>query len=426
MMKRCFAILILLLMLPALALEALTVDEIPNVHRADARRYVSNPDGVLSESAVNALDRLLYQLMEQTSAEVVVVAVDKLDPSMTAQQMALAIQSKWGVGKSDKNNGLVVLVARDDREAFILTGRGLEGVIPDVVAGRVYRDLMAPAFKSGDYDAGVVDGVTALAGIIADPANRDEILSSKANNMIEAPVSSEDLWTAYQWFMAVLLIVMIIGGVYAFRSTRSLPLSLRYQKLGSVAVMLLIGGFLTLGIGLVVSLIFYMSMRRLRTRARRCQRCGNKMKRLSEDKDNAYLTPSQDLEEQLKSVDYDVWLCPDCGEVEVIPFVNRRSTYRECSSCHARAAVLSMDRQLRPATTRSEGAGERIYVCRNCGHHDRDIYTIPRRADDSAAGAVAAGAILGGMLGNRGGTGGFSGGAFGGGSSAGGGAGGSW
>ncbi len=422
-MKR-FALLVLSLVAAAVSLMAITVDEVPNVHRADARRFVSNPDGVLSDATVAGLDRMLGQLMEQTTAEVAVVAVDNLDPTMTAQQMALAIQRKWGVGKSDKNNGLVVLVARDDRQAFILTGRGLEGIIPDVVAGRVYRDIMVPAFKEEDYDAGVSNGVSALAKIIADPANRDEILSTHANNAVEAPITADDIWQVYQWFAGILLIVMAVLAIATFLTTRRLPLPVRYGKLREVGVGLLVGGFLTLGLGLVIFFIYYVAMRRLRTRPRRCERCGHKMKRLSEEKDNEYLTPAQDLEEQLKSVDYDVWLCPECGEVEKIPFVNRRSAYRECSSCHARASVLSMDRQLRPATARRDGAGERIYTCRNCGHLDREIYTIPRRPDNTGAGAAAAGAILGGMMG--GGGGGFSGGSFGGGSSAGGGAGGSW
>lgn len=427
-MKRYrFFLLTLLLALLPLQLPAITVDNIPNVHRQDARRFVSNPDGVLSDAAVARVDAMLRQLMDKTTAEVVVIAVDEADPSMTPHEMAYAIQSKWGVGKSDRNNGLVMLVSRGDRRVEIITGRGLEGIIPDVVAGRIINRIIIPEFKKGDLDTGVEKGVAALSAIIANPDNADEVLSSERNDAIEAPVSADDIWNAYLGFASILCLIMVIGVIYLFRSTRRLPLAQRYRKVESYSTLLLIAGFMTLGAGLFIYFIYRLRLRSMRNHTRKCGRCGHKMKKMSEERDNDYLSPSQDLEEQLKSVDYDVWVCPECHEVDIIPFINRHSSYRECPKCHARAAVLTMERHLRPATTRSEGAGERIYTCRNCGHNDREIYRLPKLADDSAVAAGAAGAILGSMLGgSRGGGGGFSGGSFGGGSSAGGGAGGSW
>ena len=149
------------------------------------------------------------------------------------------------------------------------------------------------------------------------------------------------------------------------------------------------------------------------------------MNRLPEDKDNELLSDSQDFEEKIKTVDYDVWECPRCGTVERFPFRSRQKKYTECPSCHTVAMCLECDMVVRPATVRSEGSGVKVYECQFCHYRDNRPYRIPRKEDPSAA--IAAAAVLGSTLGRggSGGGGGFGGG-FGGGSTGGGGAGGSW
>ena len=183
-------------------------------------------------------------------------------------------------------------------------------------------------------------------------------------------------------------------------------------------------------ISLGSALVFAVAGAILNWRARnariKCDTCGHKMRKLDEHADNAYLTPSQDMEERLNTVDYDVWVCPQCGTVERFPFRQNQSEYTECPRCHAVAMKLYSDRVIRPATTRQEGLGEKIYRCEYCGHEERRQYRIPRKTNDTALmAAMAAGALLGGGRGGRGGGGGFGGG-FGGGMSGGGGASGGW
>lgn len=144
------------------------------------------------------------------------------------------------------------------------------------------------------------------------------------------------------------------------------------------------------------------------------------MNKLDEKTDNLYLTPAQDREEQLDSVDYDVWLCPQCGEKDVIPYINKKSGLQQCENCGTRASRLVSNRTVIAPTTTRAGAGERIYVCQNCGHTRRVPYQIAKLA----APVVIIGSGGGGF--GSGGGGGFSGGSFGGGSFGGGGATGSW
>lgn len=146
------------------------------------------------------------------------------------------------------------------------------------------------------------------------------------------------------------------------------------------------------------------------------------MHRVDEVHDNDYLTPSQDMEERINSVDYDVWLCPECNETDIIPYVNSAAGYTTCPNCGARADSMIANRVLRQPTTRHEGQGVRMYRCRNCGFAHETPYAIAKTVEPPII-IVPGG---GGGRGGFGGGGGFSGGSFGGGMTGGGGASGGW
>lgn len=422
-------ILLLVAMAMTIMVNAITVDEVPNVHLADKNKYVSNPSGILSGEAVRQLDETIRSVWDETSVELVVVVVDQVDPNMTPADFATKLFEKWGIGKKDKDNGLLVLVSRDDRAAEIRTGYGVEGAVPDIIAGRIIRNNMIPEFREGNYDAGTIAGVNALAEVVKNPELGDELTSKYANDSKAVGVddlSAGEFFTMYLWFALFAAIVMLIDVCYAIYSTRNQPDVLRYRLLGPHKTVALFVAFLTLGMGIIPYLILSRKMHTIRRHKRDCPNCGTRMELVDEEHDNDYLTPAQDTEEKINSIDYDVWNCPHCHEVEVLPYVNRESNYTICPQCGARAMSLLENRILRRPTTRTEGEGVNIYVCRNCGNQQQRKYKIPKEVDDTAA--IAAGAVLGSMLGggSRGGGGGFSGGSFGGGMTGGGGAGGSW
>ncbi len=74
---------------------------------------------------------------------------------------------EWKLGQKGKNNGILLLIAVDDRKMRIEVGKGLEGVKPDIIADRIIRNEIAPAFRDQDYDRGVTNGVTALVRPLA-------------------------------------------------------------------------------------------------------------------------------------------------------------------------------------------------------------------------------------------------------------------
>ncbi len=160
-------ILIALLSLFVVSVEAKSyrVRDIQNVQRIDSRRFVSNPDGILSREAVSVLDSICYALKESGIAEVAIVAVDDIRPrDMVGFSQELF--EGWGVGDDELDNGLGILLVGDMREIRFHTGYGLEGVLPDALCYRIQQDYMVPYFRAGNYSAGMVAGLRAVDNVL--------------------------------------------------------------------------------------------------------------------------------------------------------------------------------------------------------------------------------------------------------------------
>lgn len=162
--------IILILMLGLLGLTAAQArtyrpGEIPNVQRLDARRYVSDPDGILTADATRRIDSICASLRTRGLAQVAVVAVDDIAGGDTFS-FAIELFRSWGVGSSRSNNGLGILLVKDLREIRFVTGGGLEGILPDALCKRIQMQRMIPFFRAGDYSAGMVSGVEAAARVL--------------------------------------------------------------------------------------------------------------------------------------------------------------------------------------------------------------------------------------------------------------------
>lgn len=394
-----------------------TPAEVPNVHVKDRTQFVSNPDGLLSAASVDSLNRMLAAVWQQTSAEPVVVAIDALADDYDPDRFANDLFTLWGIGKKDKENGLLMLIVGDARRAVVRTGRGLGGILPDVVCGRVLRHKALPYFKEGDLGAGVVAAMKVFSQAMTDPQAAEEIRSKYDNDSQSG--ESADFFTFMLWFGGAAGVVALLWVIWIIVSSRGKEERERYRLLNNVRPVTLFLSFIGLGMPLPAYLLCVWKMKRLRDHARSCPNCGHAMRKLDEVTDNEYLTPAQDMEEQLNSIDYDVWLCDHCGEKDVIPYINRQSAYTVCPQCGARTCALAGNRIIQQPTTRSEGHGVKIYSCRNCGKQTLKPYNIAKLA---AAPVV----IFPGGGGGFGGGGGISGGSFGGGGTSGGGAGIGW
>ncbi|MFW9623108.1 TPM domain-containing protein [Bacteroides graminisolvens] len=135
-----------------------TVDNIPKVHLQNKTRYVCNPEGILSEAAVDSIDRMLYHLEEQTGIESVVAVLPSIG-EVDCFDFSHQLLNSWGVGKKGKDNGLVILLVTDQRCIQFYTGYGLEGVLPDAICKRIQTKDMIPYLKDQDWDKGMVSGI---------------------------------------------------------------------------------------------------------------------------------------------------------------------------------------------------------------------------------------------------------------------------
>jgi uncharacterized protein len=139
---------------------------------AQAKQTLPKPAGritdlanVIDAGTESELDRRLDQLEQTTSHEVAVVTVPSLDGA-PVEDYAVRLFKEWGIGQAKQDNGVLVLVAPTEREMRIEVGYGLEGILPDGLAGEIIRDNFIPRFRNNDYNGGIRDGVLRVADIV--------------------------------------------------------------------------------------------------------------------------------------------------------------------------------------------------------------------------------------------------------------------
>lgn len=142
-----------------------TPETLPMVFLQNDHRFVCNPDAVLSDTAVARADSILYALYKQQGIQTVVAAVKQLDGD-DPYEFGMALARKYGIGNK-QSTGLIVILATEDRSFQILTGRGLEGTLPDAMVRRVENRIMVPLLKDEEWDAAIVQTVNALAKVIS-------------------------------------------------------------------------------------------------------------------------------------------------------------------------------------------------------------------------------------------------------------------
>lgn len=417
---KSFILSLFLILIAAPVIGARSVGDIPNVHLADSTRYVSDPDGYMSASAIARADSVIGNIWRSTTSEVTAVVVRDLDGG-NIDDYATELFEAWGLGKKDTDNGLLMLISVDDRKAALRTGRGMEIVLNDARCGRIIRNVIAPAMKEGDIDNAVVNATSAVSDIVSDPTHADDLISQYANNAGAA--KKDNFFRNYIILALIAFAGMVIVSIVMFSRTGGMERHERYEKLRKLRLPYLVLTIGFLGIPVLGYLLLTFMMNRARRARTLCPNCNHSMRLIDEVHDNDYLTPAQDREENIGSVDYDVWHCDECGTNRILPYINHNAPYKICPVCGSRAEVEESNTVLSQPTTTAKGIGEKTYFCKNCNKRRRVRYEIPK--------VVAPPVIIPmGGFGRRGGGGfgggGFGGGSFGGGMTGGGGASGGW
>lgn len=204
-------IVVVVLCLVAEGVEAKSyrVCDVPNVQVSDSRRFVTNPDGILSQGAVERLDSICYALKESGLAQVAIVVVDDISPR-DMFSFSQELFEGWGVGDKELENGLGILLVGDMREIRFHTGYGLEGVLPDALCHRIQQEFMVPYFRSGDYSKGMVVGMRAV----------DRVLSGEELPVAESEDDSLAIIVALLFVVFCMLLPMILIVMHSRQLTK--------------------------------------------------------------------------------------------------------------------------------------------------------------------------------------------------------------
>lgn len=151
-MKYCFAILLLL----SLRACAQSPDSL------SSRGRVNDFEEILTQATEDTLARMIAVHEQQTGNQIAVVTVADFGSQGSIDSFGLALANRWGVGQRDRNNGVVVLLSKKQRQARIFTGLGLETILTDADCLAILQTRMIPTFREQDFDTGVVAGVGAI------------------------------------------------------------------------------------------------------------------------------------------------------------------------------------------------------------------------------------------------------------------------
>lgn len=265
------------------------------------------------------------------------------------ESFARAVFDSWGIGDPVANDGALIVVAVEDREARIELGAGFDGAY-DAAMTTVMSEVMLPRFRNGDYGDGIVEGarrVVARLGEAPDVASRPEEPETRPATPRTDLGDSSDGSGGVPW-----------GGL----------------GLGA-------GGVAVAG-GLVVR----------SRRPKKCPRCSTACALVGEADDDVLLDDGQRAEEYLRSVDYRAWKCPSCSNVEITRHQRWFSRWKRCDGCGYRTARSSR-RTISKATYSSTGLAVVTTEChrKECDHRSERRVTLPRLQHSSSSPSSAFG-----------------------------------
>ena len=177
--------------------------------------YVSDFVGIIDSGTRQKIIALSGELEKKTTAQLAVVVVSTTRPE-TIEGYAVELFSRWGIGQKGKDNGILLLVAYNDRKLRIETGYGMEGAIPDAIAKNIIDRLMTPEFKSGNFSKGILNGASAIVSLAA--KEYDIQITGEEDQMYEfvrkEPSLAEKIFSFIFTTVFILLILSLRLGIF--------------------------------------------------------------------------------------------------------------------------------------------------------------------------------------------------------------------
>ena len=183
--------------------------------------YVNDFAETLSDSTKDYIAATSKTLYEKSGAQVVVVTVASLD-GQSVETYSLDLARSWGIGSSEKNNGVLILLSTGDRKVRIEVGTGLEGCLPDSKTGRLMDQFAIPSYRNDDFDTGTLELYKAVVSVVCEEYGLEGVLSQE--DMRTEAEDEEDEEVPFTWEVVVFMVafavalLMVIGcGYFALR-----------------------------------------------------------------------------------------------------------------------------------------------------------------------------------------------------------------
>ncbi len=305
----------------------------------DVDLYVNDYADLLSEAQEEELRDVLDGLYQARDIEFSVLTITRMADYGhfgSIESFATALFNTWGIGDADRNDGLLLLVSRVDRELRIEVGAGYGDTLNGPMQ-RIINKQIVPYFRLDDYPLGIRAGVDEIIFQVTDryPGEYDATGVQHGWNTFKRFIANLGLW-----LLAPVAAIVPFG----------IRLIRRFQ----------------------------------RNRPRVCPKDGRQMRRYLEEMEDDSLSAGQLVEEHLESVDYDVWYCDRCDHVTVEAYRAWFSKYGACRECNFRT-VEGDSRVVRSASYSSSGLRETDYNCHHCNAQYTTQSVIPRKTKSSSS-----------------------------------------
>lgn len=349
-----FSLLLWLALVPVA--QATSVQAVP-----DARPQSSVVDltGTLSEQ-----DKQMIQADAErgrSGGELYVAVIDTTEGE-SPRAYATRLFNRLGLDDKTRNRGVLLMAALSDRKAEIIVGDGYADSVT-AVTDRIMSNVVVANFRQRNPQGAMVKGARELVNQVLLAAPSRGASSSEISPSDDSPQASTTQPSPNP------------SSLSDSDSAPSEPPGL-WQQMENVADEnpLPFWG----GLGGTGLLAFVGVRRYLRYRPRKCGNCEQKMVLLGETEDDEHLTSGERKEEALGSVDYDVWMCPDCESTLTLRYGALFTSYSKCPQCRAKTLHTSTT-TITAATEYSTGVARVEEDCRHCSFRNSYTRTIPRK-----------------------------------------------
>lgn len=210
---------------------------------------VNDYANILSESTEQQLEKLLQLFEQKETTQIGVLTIQSLQGD-NLERFSIQVVEQWKLGQQKTDNGVLLLIAKEDRKLRIEVGYGLEGKLTDLVSGKIIKHIITPRFREGNFDQGLIDGVNAVMSVVRGEFS-DQLAQMQKKNKHTTDRGGIIMFLAFTYYFigAMLRQKSLLAGLVGAFITPFIGLLMFHVELGFV-IFLTFAGFFA---GMIIS-----------------------------------------------------------------------------------------------------------------------------------------------------------------------------